>query len=403
MSSGGQLMSNFPGGFANGILLRGMPILQTNPGRIFWLSNYTSLQQGEVAGSDNNRGTFYRPFASLSGALAQCLGGNGDIIMVKPGHQETISTATALNMNMSDVAVIGMGGGERRPRFTLDTLIGATINVTGSGISFQNCQFLANFANITSCFTLGVASVTASIAGTTLNVTVVGSGTLYAGNTITGTGVTAGTIILNQISGTTGGVGLYNVNTSQTVASTTITTLTTFFALDSCSIRDTSTSLNFVTIVTIPATSNACDGLSITNNEIISLPTSGANNLFTVAGTNDRWRVQGNYYQAATTNAGAVMPMATGKSLTAFLVGGNGALGNIFNLTNAAGTATGYLITADTAGTGYIHNNYDFCLANTTYASSLQVTAARGYRFGQNWHARTADKSPGTVLPAADS
>lgn len=29
--------------------------------------------------------------------------------------------------------------------------------------------------------------------------------------------------------------------------------------------------------------------------------------------------------------------------------------------------------------------------------------AGSGLRFGQNWHSRTADKSPGTVLPAADS
>lgn len=394
------LMSNYPNGFLYGVQLRGVPILQSNPGRVYWLSNGGSLEPGEVAGADGGRqaGSFYRPFATLSGALAQCVGGNGDIIMVKPQHAEKISTATALNMSMSDVAVIGMGGGASRPQFTMDTLIGATINVTGNNVSFQNCQFIANFANITSCFTLAQASTTASISGTTLTVTVLGSGTLYVGNTLSGTGVTQGTVILAQLSGTTGGVGTYQVNNSQTVASTTITTLTQFFAMDNCSVRDTSTALNFVTVITIPTGSNACDGLSVTNSEIISLPTSGANNLFTVAGTNDRWLVQGNYYQAATTNAGAVMPMATTKVLTGFRL-----LSNIFNLTNAAGTSTAYLITADTAGTGFIHGNTDFCLSNTTYTSSLLVTAGRGYRFGINNHSRTADRSSGATLPAVDS
>lgn len=396
---GVPLMSNFPQGFANGIMLRGLPILQSNPGRVFWLDNGSSLEPGMVAGADGGRqaGTFSRPFATLQGAFGQCTPGNGDIIMVKPQHAETISTATAMQLNCSDVAVVGMGGGNSRPRFTLDTVIGSTFNITGNNVSFQNCQFVANFAAITSAFTLAAASVTASIAGTTLSVTVVGSGTLYPGNTITGTGVTAGTVIMAQMTGTTGGVGTYTVSASQTVASTTITTLTQFFALDNCSIRDSSTALNFVTVLTIPTASNACDGLSLTNNEIISLPTSGANNLFTVAGTNDRWQVVGNYYQAATTNAGAVMPMATGKALTSFRV-----INNKWNLTNAAGTSTAYLITADTAGTGYIDGNTDFCLSNTTLANSLMVTAARGYRYGNNYHARTADKS-GVLMPAADS
>jgi hypothetical protein len=79
-------------------------------------------------------------------------------------------------------------------------------------------------------------------------------------------------------------------------------------------------------------------------------------------------------------------------------------LRNTFNLVNAAGTATGYLITTtSTTDTGYIDGNKDFCLANTTYASSLAVTAGSGLRFGLNYHARTADRSPGALLPAADS
>src|SRR5882672_2768991 len=127
MASGGPPMANFPQAFAQGVMLRGVPILQSNPGRVFWLGNGPAIQPGEVPASDSNRGTFYRPFSTLSGALAQCLGGNGDIILVKPGHAETISTATALNVNQSDVAIIGLGGGTSRPSWTLDTVIGSTV------------------------------------------------------------------------------------------------------------------------------------------------------------------------------------------------------------------------------------------------------------------------------------
>jgi microcystin-dependent protein len=73
-----------------------------------------------------------------------------------------------------------------------------------------------------------VASVTGTInngstlAGTTLTVTLVGSGTLAVGQVITGTGITANTRITALGTGT-GGVGTYTVNISQLVASTTIT------------------------------------------------------------------------------------------------------------------------------------------------------------------------------------
>jgi hypothetical protein len=59
-------------------------------------------------------------------------------------------------------------------------------------------------------------------AGTVLTVSAVTSGTILLGMTISGTGVTAGTRIVAQVSGTTGGVGVYTVSTSQEVGSITI-------------------------------------------------------------------------------------------------------------------------------------------------------------------------------------
>lgn len=66
------------------------------------------------------------------------------------------------------------------------------------------------------------ASVTGAISGTTLTVSAVASGVLYVGQTISGSGVTAGTTITALGTGT-GGTGTYTVSASQTVSSTTIT------------------------------------------------------------------------------------------------------------------------------------------------------------------------------------
>lgn len=69
-------------------------------------------------------------------------------------------------------------------------------------------------------------AITASIAGTTLTVTVAAAATLQVGDTIAGAGVTGATVITALGTGT-GGVGTYTVNNSQTVSSEAMTAATT--------------------------------------------------------------------------------------------------------------------------------------------------------------------------------
>lgn len=79
-----------------------------------------------------------------------------------------------------------------------------------------------DFSNGVTCES-HLATFTGSIATTTLTVSAVVSGTILPGMLITGTGVTASTYIVKQLTGTTGSTGTYQVNNSQTVSSTTIT------------------------------------------------------------------------------------------------------------------------------------------------------------------------------------
>lgn len=78
----------------------------------------------------------------------------------------------------------------------------------------------------TASIAAGTFSVTASIATLDLipimTVTAVGSGTVVVGATISGTGVTSGTMVTKQLTGTAGGIGTYQVSVIQTTASTTV-------------------------------------------------------------------------------------------------------------------------------------------------------------------------------------
>lgn len=106
-------------------------------------------------------------------------------------------------------------------------------NSTGAAVSFAptGTPPTGGSGSASSIAPVSAVSVTGSIAITTtypgaaavLTITAVGSGTVVPGLILSGTGVTTGTAIVAQLTGTTGGVGTYSVTIPQTVASTTIT------------------------------------------------------------------------------------------------------------------------------------------------------------------------------------
>lgn len=145
-------LSVYPNGFASGISIRGVPLIQTHPGRAFWVSNASTLLQGQRGGSDSNRGTFDAPFSTIAGALLNCVANRGDIIFVKPGHAETLTTAANLVLNVAGVAIIGLGGGSTRPTLTYGAAA-ANIPVTAANIVVFNVLHRANFADVVSAYT----------------------------------------------------------------------------------------------------------------------------------------------------------------------------------------------------------------------------------------------------------
>ncbi len=173
----------------------------------------------------------------------------------------------------------------------------------------------------------------------------------------------------------------------------TLTTATDF-RLQSCEFRDTDASHNFVGIVKTGTTSNAADGMTIDSCTINLLATSGAVAIFTPSGTNDRCRISNNSWISQSTNAAALIPIATGKLLTNFLL-----LNNHFNIQNAAGTATGYLITTNgSTNSGFIDGNVDHALPTTP----LLCTLLSGFVYGINYHSDQADLS-GYIVPGQDT
>lgn len=141
--------SNYPGGFINGITIRDVPLQVLHPGKVFWVSSAAAAAlPTHKTSSDGNKGTFAAPFATLDYAIGQCVAGRGDIIVLKPGHAENISAASGITVDVAGIAIVGLGTGTLRPKFSF-TAATATFVVSAANVSFYNVQWEANFADVT--------------------------------------------------------------------------------------------------------------------------------------------------------------------------------------------------------------------------------------------------------------
>jgi len=150
-------ISNYPNGFANGVTIRGVPLQQAFPGKVFWVNNSDVLPEGGVSGSDGNPGTYQRAFATIDYAIGRCASGRGDIIMVMPGHAESVVSATTIAADVAGVAIVGLGAGTARPTLTYTTANTATISISAANIAFKNIRFVANFLGVVSAITVAAA------------------------------------------------------------------------------------------------------------------------------------------------------------------------------------------------------------------------------------------------------
>lgn len=143
-------LSSYPAGFKGGALLNEVPLFTSAPGNVFWVDSQT--------GGTGNPGTFNRPLSTVAGAISKCTAGKGDVVICKPGHTETFTTAGALALSVSGVTVTGGSAtGALRPTFVMDNTA-ATITVTGANVSIHNVIFKSSVGDLVTILALGAGS-----------------------------------------------------------------------------------------------------------------------------------------------------------------------------------------------------------------------------------------------------
>jgi len=175
-------LAKVQGGLAKGSIL----------GDTYWLDNSDS-DAADVGG----RGKINAPFATIQYAIDTCTDANYDVILVKPGHDETIEDDDEFQFaTKSDTSVVGITQGARRPIFRMATATDASVNIDDDHIRLENLHFEVGIANL--------AKVIDYATGAGCQVidclfTVATAATDYAAATISGTSGVDGLFLRNRI------------------------------------------------------------------------------------------------------------------------------------------------------------------------------------------------------------
>jgi hypothetical protein len=81
------------------------------------------------------------PFATADYANDACTAGQDDVIVLMPGHAETIAAAADLDLDTADVTMLSLGRGSKRAKFTISGVAGADIDIAGENVCVANCWF----------------------------------------------------------------------------------------------------------------------------------------------------------------------------------------------------------------------------------------------------------------------
>jgi hypothetical protein len=130
------VVSNIPGG---------MTILQDllqHPGNVFFVNSVTGT---DSVGSGTSPD---KPCKTINYAAALCTASQGDTVVVMPGHAETISTATAFNLLIAGIKILGLGEGRLRPTISLGALTTAILTITGANITLENLRIVSALLNV---------------------------------------------------------------------------------------------------------------------------------------------------------------------------------------------------------------------------------------------------------------
>jgi hypothetical protein len=138
-------------------------------GNIF-LVDSGATDAADTADDSHHGASWDIPFATLNYAISRCTASQGDVILLAPGHAETLSTTatasgtttTEVGVDKAGVHILGIGTAALRPTFTCSATAGQ-IAVLAANVTIENIVMVSNIADLTDMITLDASSDGATI------------------------------------------------------------------------------------------------------------------------------------------------------------------------------------------------------------------------------------------------
>lgn len=104
-------------------------------------------------GSNGNSGLKpERALATVDYATDKCTASKGDVVVIMPGHAETV-TSSSMTLDKAGVTYVCLGNRQNGPVFTYSAATG-TINVTAANVKWIGGYFIANVLDVASAWTV---------------------------------------------------------------------------------------------------------------------------------------------------------------------------------------------------------------------------------------------------------
>ncbi len=160
--------NKFQDGFAS-LTVRGIPLAQAYPGKVWWVNGSSVIPKDGIGGVDAGgtatrpgTGSYKRPFATIDYAIGKVTANRGDIIAVMPGYTETLSTGGAIALDVAGIAIVGLGAGSLRPQLTLGAAAGSMI-ISAANTAVIGFDFIAGFALVVNAISITAAGTSATV------------------------------------------------------------------------------------------------------------------------------------------------------------------------------------------------------------------------------------------------
>lgn len=126
----------------------GIHALAPSAGKVFLVADGDNANFNDIDNlfSPDSQGE-QRRFSTIDAAVGACTANAGDIILVAPGHVETISSATSLVVDVAGVTIIGLGRGSARPKLAF-TATASSLELDAAGAHLENLVLEAQISAV---------------------------------------------------------------------------------------------------------------------------------------------------------------------------------------------------------------------------------------------------------------